>query len=340
MDIFESLENLNVSEECFDEIMGLVEEILSEEDVYEPAQDRRDRNKWKVYDKTSCVFYDCKGGKRGAQKEAKRLNTVIPAKPKIDLSYESFDDISNILEEIIDTIHKKYKYGAPEYYENGGSDLEDKARAASDKEGKEAEEREGRKGKDIREKRVMTKNLKGELKNFDRKMKQWYKATSDKVPVKTSHEPVVFFDGNKKKVSESLYNEIADLVEELIIERNQENREKKKEWEMTKGNNDTSPWENKEDAVQRRQKTIKRLKDSGACDVFSKEAVDEIARGNRIALGREQDPISYRAPSEYMKHLTRMNRRDQSQRGSSKDTLLRTTDKLMDKQVKKERKNN
>ena len=30
MDIFESLENLNVSEECFDEIMGLVEEILDE----------------------------------------------------------------------------------------------------------------------------------------------------------------------------------------------------------------------------------------------------------------------------------------------------------------------
>ena len=31
MDIFESLENLNVSEECFDEIMGLVEGILSED---------------------------------------------------------------------------------------------------------------------------------------------------------------------------------------------------------------------------------------------------------------------------------------------------------------------
>ena len=30
MDIFESLENLNVSEECFDEIMGLVEAIISE----------------------------------------------------------------------------------------------------------------------------------------------------------------------------------------------------------------------------------------------------------------------------------------------------------------------
>jgi hypothetical protein len=42
MDIFESLENLNVSEECFDEIMGLVEELLSEEDVYEPAAYAKD----------------------------------------------------------------------------------------------------------------------------------------------------------------------------------------------------------------------------------------------------------------------------------------------------------
>lgn len=30
MDIFESLENLPVSEECFDEIMGLVEELINE----------------------------------------------------------------------------------------------------------------------------------------------------------------------------------------------------------------------------------------------------------------------------------------------------------------------
>ena len=30
MDIFESLENLNVSEECFEDIVGLVEEYLSE----------------------------------------------------------------------------------------------------------------------------------------------------------------------------------------------------------------------------------------------------------------------------------------------------------------------
>ena len=31
MDIFESLENLSVSEECFDDIMDIVEEILSED---------------------------------------------------------------------------------------------------------------------------------------------------------------------------------------------------------------------------------------------------------------------------------------------------------------------
>ena len=33
MNIFESLENLNVSEECFDEIMGIVEEIINEVSV-------------------------------------------------------------------------------------------------------------------------------------------------------------------------------------------------------------------------------------------------------------------------------------------------------------------
>ena len=31
MDIFESLENLNVSEECFDEIMDMVEQLLAED---------------------------------------------------------------------------------------------------------------------------------------------------------------------------------------------------------------------------------------------------------------------------------------------------------------------
>ena len=42
MDIFESLENLNVSEECFDEIMGIVEELLSE-DIPEILDKRREK---------------------------------------------------------------------------------------------------------------------------------------------------------------------------------------------------------------------------------------------------------------------------------------------------------
>lgn len=40
--IFESLENLNVSEACFNDIMDIVEAILSEEDVYEPAAYAKD----------------------------------------------------------------------------------------------------------------------------------------------------------------------------------------------------------------------------------------------------------------------------------------------------------
>jgi hypothetical protein len=46
MDIFESLKNLNVSEECFDDIMGIVEEILSE-DIYDYIQKKHGKA---VYD--------------------------------------------------------------------------------------------------------------------------------------------------------------------------------------------------------------------------------------------------------------------------------------------------
>ena len=40
MSIFESLENLNVSEECFDDIVSIVEEIISENAVDDYYQDR------------------------------------------------------------------------------------------------------------------------------------------------------------------------------------------------------------------------------------------------------------------------------------------------------------
>ena len=44
MDIFESLENLNVSEGCFDEIVGIVEEIIHElnDNTVKKVEDARD----------------------------------------------------------------------------------------------------------------------------------------------------------------------------------------------------------------------------------------------------------------------------------------------------------
>ena len=58
MNIFESLENLNVSEECFDEIMGIVEELLSEgwADILQKNPDKAD-----VIDKV----YSAKSGRYG-----------------------------------------------------------------------------------------------------------------------------------------------------------------------------------------------------------------------------------------------------------------------------------
>ena len=46
MDIFESLENLSVSEECFDDIMDIVEEILSEEIEFNPFEYALKHNKY------------------------------------------------------------------------------------------------------------------------------------------------------------------------------------------------------------------------------------------------------------------------------------------------------
>ena len=55
MNIFESLENLNVSEECFDEIVGLVEEIINELKAPTPetAKAVLDRKAQKLEDNTN-----------------------------------------------------------------------------------------------------------------------------------------------------------------------------------------------------------------------------------------------------------------------------------------------
>ena len=61
MDIFESLENLAVSEECFDDIIGIVEELLSEDiyhaiDKYAPEKDKQ-RLMNKAYDAQQKELY-------------------------------------------------------------------------------------------------------------------------------------------------------------------------------------------------------------------------------------------------------------------------------------------
>ena len=49
--IFESLENLNVSEECFNEIMGIVEELLNEEDSLDDGSHIRKKYREPEYEK-------------------------------------------------------------------------------------------------------------------------------------------------------------------------------------------------------------------------------------------------------------------------------------------------
>ena len=46
MNIFENLENLNVSEECFDEIMGIVEEVVNE-NVWATVMKKYGEPEWK-----------------------------------------------------------------------------------------------------------------------------------------------------------------------------------------------------------------------------------------------------------------------------------------------------
>ena len=66
MDIFESLENLNVSEECLNEIMGYCEDLLNEEDSLDDGSHIRKR-----YGKPEYKGIDSKGFEIPANKSAK-----------------------------------------------------------------------------------------------------------------------------------------------------------------------------------------------------------------------------------------------------------------------------
>lgn len=142
-------------------------------------------------------------------------------------------------------------------------------------------------------------------------------------------------------VSEECFNSIMDIVEEYINERNKENREAKKEWEMSR-TQEISPLysQRKKRAVRQGEKAIKDLKKSSGDNKRKPpivNAVDEIARGIRTNLGREQNPVSANVPSEVNKlgGIFKDDRKIQSQRGSVKDPFSFVEDKLADKKFKK-----
>lgn len=141
-------------------------------------------------------------------------------------------------------------------------------------------------------------------------------------------------------VSEECFDDIIAMVEELILERNKENKQAKREWELNKGkgyhtdylyDDDDDKESNKyyksskEHTVKSNQNAIhglkKYVKDANPPAV--NHAVDQLGRSNRVILGREQNPVSYRSPSEHSKNYSQDDRKEQSQRGSAKDPYTR-----------------
>ena len=94
--------------EALDVIESIIKEIISEEENWEPA---KYKNKWHVYDKTSCTYSAVKGGKKGAEKKAKELNTAYPEqKAKVDPFYEALDTIEEI-KNVAEGLFKKDERG-------------------------------------------------------------------------------------------------------------------------------------------------------------------------------------------------------------------------------------
>jgi hypothetical protein len=89
MNIFENLENLQVSEECFNDIMGIVEEILSEDRLVDDNGrktddyfDLRDRMTSKLKDQKATASalrkQELKKDKEGKREEKEIEKTELP----------------------------------------------------------------------------------------------------------------------------------------------------------------------------------------------------------------------------------------------------------------------
>lgn len=133
----------------------------------------------------------------------------------------------------------------------------------------------------------------------------------------------IFESLNNLEVSEACFEDIIALVEELIFERNKENRRKKKEWELNRTSGTGHPMYSgdKKKGVARTERTIKNLQKIWSVVPTQKDKgrIDYVARSNRIALGREQNPVSIFPPDNYEKAISKKLRTEHSQRGSIKD---------------------
>ena len=139
-------------------------------------------------------------------------------------------------------------------------------------------------------------------------------------------------------VSEECFNSIISIVEEIINERNKENREAKRNWELSRGYK-ASPFFTNQD-LKSTEKDIKSFrkyanKDDYLTQSTGNDLIDSAARSNRIALGREQNPVSYADSTEFSKQDDKESRKRNSQRGTDKDPYLYTSDKLAKKQADK-----
>ncbi len=130
----------------------------------------------------------------------------------------------------------------------------------------------------------------------------------------------IFENLENLNISENCFNEIMDIVEAVINERNKGNREKKKEWEMKRGGypeTPTNPTDSKEKYIKQGENVIKALKRHDK--YVEPKSIEHVSQGIRAVLGRQQNPVSYRDPSEFDKTYSTEKRTVQSQRGSSKD---------------------
>lgn len=140
-------------------------------------------------------------------------------------------------------------------------------------------------------------------------------------------------------VSEECFNDIMDIVEEIINERNKENRQAKKEYEL----NRTPKLHNfsKDGLAGVNQATIRNLKKYDKVEPDEKDAyfkqreidstVNALASNNRALLGRGVESANY--PYEHKKK-NEFGRKEGSQKDSPKDEISDKNDSLQWKRFK------